>query len=124
MRGIPKAIPFFAGLVLLSGLFTLLGRGDASPGRAYWVSPTGAAAWADAHSSTPLLGKACSSLATANVNASAGDTVFLRGGTYGTGIRPSRSGAPGRVIAFIAFSGEKPRIRAVFPSRDMAGGGW
>jgi len=113
MRGIPKAIPFFAGLVLLSGLFTLLGRGDASPGRAYWVSPTGAAAWADAHSSTPLLGKACSSLATANVNASAGDTVFLRGGTYGTGIRPSRSGAPGRVIAFIAFSGEKPRIRAV-----------
>ena len=114
MRGITRAVPVVAGLVLLSGLFPPLhGQGDASPGKVYWVSPTGAAAWADAQSPFPLLGKACSSLAAANVNASAGDIVYLRGGTYGTGIRPSRSGAAGRIITFQAFSGESPRIRAV-----------
>ncbi|MBE3142814.1 MAG: PKD domain-containing protein, partial [Planctomycetes bacterium] len=44
----------------------------------YWVSPNGAATWANAKSKTPLSGTACCSMSTANANASAGDTVYLR----------------------------------------------
>lgn len=50
-------------------------------------------------------------MATANSHASAGDTVQLRGGTYGTGIRPSRSGSAESPIVFRACSGETPIFR-------------
>ena len=59
----------------------------------YWVSPGGAASWASCESATPLDGAAACSLATANANAAAGDTVTLRAGTYvGGEIRPAQSG--------------------------------
>jgi len=60
----------------------------------YWVSPDGTASWADAESKEPLNGAKACSLSTANANAQAGDTVYLRGGTYddGTYIRPRSSG--------------------------------
>jgi hypothetical protein len=49
----------------------------------YWVSPTGAAAsWAACKSDTPLSGAEACSLDRANLNIAAGQTVFLRGGTY------------------------------------------
>ena len=79
--------------------------------RTYWVSSTGAATWAGARSETPLSGSACCSLSTANANAAAGDRVYLRQGTYSTGIKPSNSGASGQVITFMAYPGETPTIR-------------
>ncbi len=77
----------------------------------YWVSPEGAAEWTDARSQAPLEGKDCCSITTANAQASAGDTVRLRGGTYTTGIRPARSGAADRPVVFRAHSGEIPVFR-------------
>jgi len=88
-----------------------IGSGDGAAG-AYWVSPTGAAAWGDARSETPLAGDACCSLSTANANAAAGDVVYLRGGTYATGIRPANSGTADQVVTFKASAGEVPTISA------------
>jgi xanthosine utilization system XapX-like protein len=77
----------------------------------YWVSPSGAATWANARSVTPLAGAAACSLATANANASAGDTIVLRGGTYNTAIQPAHSGTgiDARII-YQAHAGETPVI--------------
>jgi hypothetical protein len=77
---------------------------------AYWVSPAGRTAWEDARSETPLSGIACCSLAVANANAVAGDTVYLRGGTYDTGIKPAHSGSAGNVITYRAYGGEVPTL--------------
>ncbi|MEO0249213.1 MAG: hypothetical protein ABIN58_06645, partial [candidate division WOR-3 bacterium] len=80
----------------------------------YWVSPTGTASWAGARSETPLTGTACTSLAVANANATAGDTVYLRGGVYNTSIQPSRSGSDvSNRISFMAAPGETPVITNV-----------
>jgi len=49
---------------------------------AYWVSPTGEATWENCSSETPLAGAAACLLSVANTNVAAGDTVYLRGGTY------------------------------------------
>lgn len=60
----------------------------------YWVSSDGAATWANCEGTTPLGGADGCSLATANTNAVAGDTVNLRAGTYsGQTIEPENSGA-------------------------------
>lgn len=48
----------------------------------YWVSPTGEATWANAKSATALSGAACCARATMNTGLLAGDTAYLRGGTY------------------------------------------
>jgi hypothetical protein len=72
----------------------------------YWVSPTGRAAWADARSISPLSGSDCCSLATANANITAGDVVYLRGGTYTTPICPTSSGSRDRRIVYSAYPGE------------------
>ncbi len=87
----------------------IVGSGDGSIGT-YWVSPTGTATWAKAKSATPLSGTACCSLSTSNANASAGDTVILRGGTYSTNISPTSSGTAGNRITFEAYAGETPTI--------------
>jgi hypothetical protein len=50
-------------------------------------------------------------MSTANANASAGDTVYLRGGTYSVNdqaIKPQRSGAADAKITYKAYSGETP----------------
>ena len=75
----------------------------------YWVSPTGAASWGSCSGSTPLSGTSACSLSTANSNATAGDTVYLRGGTYeitATGIIPSRSGSATQPITFSGYASE------------------
>lgn len=74
----------------------------------YWVSPTGGAAWSDARNQTPLSGPACASLATANAKAMAGDTVYLRGGTYDSSIAPAHSGTRESPITFVRHQGETP----------------
>lgn len=82
----------------------------------YYASPTGTATWGDSTSiSTPC------SLQTGGANAVAGDTVYLRGGTYTlpfrdasgsnywrVGFYPSNSGASGNPITFKAYSDEIP----------------
>jgi hypothetical protein len=76
----------------------------------YWVSPAGARSWANALSQSPLTGTAAASMAIANANASAGDTVFLRNGTYGTGVAPAKSGTASGRITFKGYPGETVKI--------------
>lgn len=77
----------------------------------YWVSPTGKSSWLSAQSITPLNGTSCASLKTANDNASAGDTIYLRGGVYNTSIMPLRSGtAITDMIIYQAYAKETPVI--------------
>lgn len=85
----------------------------------YWVSPTGTATWANSYSATALSGTACASLSMANANAAAGNTVYLRGGTYGISINPSRSGTLANRITFKRYESET----ATF-SVPEAGGRW
>ena len=96
----------------------------------YWVSPTGAAAWASCAGATPLSGSAACSLATANANAAAGDLVYLRSGTYtqssgGTGITPSNSGtSSSSMITFEGYPGDssQPIISGGTYGIDLDGG--
>ncbi len=52
---------------------------------------------------------------TANQNTQAGDTVYLRGGTYNTAINPSNSGTSDSRIIFQAYGGEAPIITNTSP---------
>ena len=64
----------------------------------YWVSPDGQAAWGSCSGVLPLEGLSACALSTANTNAIAGDTVFLRGGTYtNQEIRPDHAGLQMRI---------------------------
>jgi hypothetical protein len=82
-----------------------LGPGDGpSASGPYWVSSNGAASWASAQSQTALSGTACASLSTMNSNATAGDTVYLRGGTYtGTAINLTHDGTSPSPIIIEAY---------------------
>jgi len=66
----------------------------------HWVSPTGAAAYGSCMGASPLSGTSACSLGTANANAIAGDLVYLRAGTYSTGVAPTHSGSSGNRITF------------------------
>ena len=72
----------------------------------YWVSSTGSAAWSSCRSTTPLIGSAACSLATANTNAAAGNIVYLLAGTYGVYIAPVNSGNLSARIIFRNYSNE------------------
>ena len=77
-------------------------------GDVYYVSPSGTASWAECTDiNTPC------SLSTANVNATAGDVINLRGGTYNTGISPTNSGSSGNKITYQAYAGETPTLTDV-----------
>ena len=97
----------------------LVGSGDGSKS-IYWVSPNGTATWAGSRSESPLAGAACSSIATANANAAAGDTVYFRGGTYSYALQPSNSGLKGSPIVFSAYGTEE----VVFTVPDDDHGRW
>ena len=81
-------------------------------GATYYVSPSGTMSW----SSCTSIATPCS-LATANANAAAGDTVLLRGGEYiGTNenrlaIMPSNDGQANNYITFQAYPEETPILR-------------
>ena len=92
-------------------------------GSAYWVSPSGTATWTSAKSSTALSGTSCCSLDTANANAKAGDTVYLRGGSYtrtnAGGIAPANSGTgPTNRITFAAYPDEVPVLASGSTGHD------
>ena len=74
-----------------------------------WVDDNGAAAWGDCQGAAKSGAAACS-LATANANASAGDIVNMRTGTYSTNISPSSSGSSGNVITFQNYNSETVTI--------------
>ena len=92
----------------------------------YWVSPSGQAAWIAARSSAPLASNACCSLAIACASAKAGDTVYLRGGTYsvtasyGVAMPIANSGEAGPPIKWITFKnapGETPALEGTAGAR-------
>ena len=78
----------------------------------YYVSPTGAASWANCLSAAPLSGTAACSLSTANTNAAAGNTIYLRAGTYTTGIAPSKSGTAAARITYQNYNNEVVTLTA------------
>ena len=67
----------------------------------HYVSPNGSASWAN---STNI--EIPCSLATANSNASAGDLIYMRGGTYTGNIDPSNSGSENNRITYQNYNGE------------------
>lgn len=96
-------------ICLMAALCTCLVLPGAASAATYWVSPEGQASWAVCQTSTPLNGTAACSIGSANKYAMAGDTVYLRGGTY-TGdnfINPSNSGESGSPVTFAAYNDEK-----------------
>ncbi|MDD5571250.1 MAG: T9SS type A sorting domain-containing protein [Bacteroidales bacterium] len=97
-------------LIIVAIFAMLSGFSLVTDANIYWVSTNGGATWANAKSKTPLSGTSACSMATANTNAAAGDTVYLRGGTYGTGLAPANSGNSTNRILFKAYNGEIPKI--------------
>ncbi len=88
----------------------------------YWVSPTGTSSWASCQSASDPASNYCS-LGTANSNASAGDWVYLKGGTYSfstlyaTALLPARSGTSSAWITFKNAPGETPELKGTYGTR-------
>jgi hypothetical protein len=117
-----RVTPMCISLIFV--LYAFLTLSGAALGATYWVSPTGAATWANCAGNTPLNGTSACSLSTANSNAVAGDTIYLRGGTYRQtsssgcgsnytcGIFPKNRGTANALITYSAYTGEIPVITA------------
>ena len=85
--------------------FILLSLSTQGHAAYHWVSSSGSAAWgACVGDNDP--GVYCS-LSTANTNAAAGDTVYLKAGTYDNDgyINPAKSGSPGSPITYQGHGG-------------------
>lgn len=99
-----------AGLIIfiLAWSASLTARAESDPlegaGKVYYVSPNGCDL--DLGSKTQpwlTIGKAAATL-------SAGDTVYIRNGTYSERVEPKNSGAAGSYIAYRAYPGHSPII--------------
>jgi hypothetical protein len=104
-------------------VITLISFGGICYGGIYYVSASGSATWAQSvNILTPC------SASTAMTSASAGDTVYFRGGTYKVGqhsgyhgvLEPSNSGTDGSPITFMAYSGETPIMDGTTDGQDIA----
>ena len=104
MRG---KIIIFVGIIILLTQPVFAGT--------YYVSPTGAATWANCEDAAgtpgPKEGAAACALSTANANADDDDIVYLRVGTYTiltstTGVCPVNSGTAGHIITFSGYAAE------------------
>jgi hypothetical protein len=95
---------------MCAAVFLMLGSAHFAAAGLYWVSPAGGASWANCGSATPLNGVSAGSLASANGNAAAGDTIYLRAGRYTTGIAPAHSGSANKRIVFAGHTGETARL--------------
>lgn len=95
-----NSFKYIALLVLLFGSFNAYSR-------EIYVSKAGLDSNSGAFS-TPYR-----TLAKAGAEARAGDTVFIRAGTYEEVLRPNRSGTAGNPIVFQAYQGEKVVISAM-----------
>lgn len=91
----------------------------------HWVSPTGTAAWGSCIGEASISGANSCSLLTANANAASGDLVYLRAGTYTTGIAPAHSGTgsslPSSMIIFQAYTGETANLSGTSDQIDLTG---
>ena len=77
----------------------------------YWVDDNGEeTTWANCQSASPISGSSACTLATANTNASAGDTINLQPGTYTTAISPTNSGSSGSMIHYTSYDSENQAI--------------
>jgi hypothetical protein len=87
--------------------------GPSDPDTTYWVSPDGQAAWTSCRGALPMNGASACALSTANTNAVAGDTIYLRGGIYSNQeIRPSNSGtSDSNRIVYTSYNQENVTIR-------------
>ncbi len=99
-------------LILFICSFPGADAGDGS--RIYWINSSGAASWSTCESSTDPGSNYCA-LNTANINAQAGDTVYLKGGTYTisgnyvAAIEPAHSGTSiSNRITYSNAPGETP----------------
>jgi hypothetical protein len=118
-----KHMAFILILILVlgvaAGTYRYTANASASPAElsglatTYWVSPDGLAAWTSCAGAQPLNGPSACALSTANTNAVAGDTVYLRGGTYtNQEIRPDNSGtSEGNRIVYTSYNQENVTIR-------------
>jgi hypothetical protein len=103
-------------LTLLLNIILLVMTPRVAP---YWVSPSGVAAWGACQSNTDPGANYCS-LDTANTNAVAGDTIYLKGtlGVYpmtsmaSEGIVPHNRGTATNKITYANAPGENPVIES------------
>jgi hypothetical protein len=110
---------FILVLGATAGTYRYTANASASPAElsgldtTYWVSPDGLAAWTSCGGALPLNGPSACALNTANTNAVAGDTVYLRGGTYSNQeISPDNAGtSEGNRIVFTSYNQEIVTIR-------------
>lgn len=91
-------------IIILSLLFLFLTIPSAYAVTA-WVDDNGEAVWADCQGAEKS-GTAACPLSAANTNASAGDTVNMRTGSYSTQIIPTNSGTSGNQITYTAYNSE------------------
>ena len=99
--------------IFFLALFILFSSFQVSFAGTYWADNNGSASWANCSGVSALSGTSACSLATANSNASAGDTINLREGTYNTNIAPSNSGSSSNLIIYQAYNGEAVNITNV-----------
>ncbi len=125
-----RQIPAMSTLFVIATALVFLLFAGTSEAADYYVSPTGAATWANCSGTTPLNGTSACSWQTAMASAVADDIVYFRGGTYNVGtigsqrdyanMRPSNSGTAGNPITFIAYSGETPVITGTVINGSVA----
>ena len=91
-------------IILVTIFFGVFGLAKSSWAATYYVSPSGSASWNQCTNiNTPCL------LSIANSNVVAGDTVYIRAGTYNisdSGINPLNTGIVGNMITFSSYNGE------------------
>lgn len=106
-------LPSAAGLYRFTAHTSTAPASLSDPDTTYWVSPDGQAGWTSCRGALPINGPSACVLSTANTNAVAGDTIYLRGGTYSNQeIWPSNSGtSDSNQIIFTSYNQENVTIR-------------
>jgi hypothetical protein len=99
---------------LLIALGALLATAGSALAADYYVSPQGR------NTNAGTKAQPFATLAKAGEAAGAGDTVYLRAGTYRETLKPQRSGEAGKPVRFVAAPGEK----AVISGADALTGTW
>ncbi len=94
-------------LIHLSALFSILLFSMTSFANTYYVSPTGS------DSNPGTLSEPWRTIARANSKLVAGDTVYIRQGTYNESIKPANSGTPGNPIVYRKYGDEVVTIDGV-----------
>lgn len=109
---LPNRSIIFGGMLLALALWLVTPLSAAA--ETYYVSPNGD------DDNTGSEASPWRSLAHAADQAQAGDTVYIRAGTYAETLRPLNSGTDGAPIVFTAYPGERP----VIDGAAEEGGDW